>query len=885
MKEPVAPTTPAPPTGAFAVATASLREDRIVQVVGLALGGLALVFAFPSVGSTARSDILLRWAPPIWTLLLAWAFLPRAEEPRGERRLWSGLSVAWGIWAFSALLASFGGAGSEPASLAVTRNVLAALSLLVYASALEAAPHRERDERLVALESSFGWPATALLAVGLFAYFFVFASTPDDSGLALDQQRFVFFFGFDVYLVVRSFQLWASATDARWRILYGCLGISLVGFAAADLLASGLVGQGAAPSGTALDVLWTLPFLPQLLAARWRHHLSATASGSEEDPRDDFRDRTVLLVATLPLLHLGGYSLGLLEPASRDARSLLVAVWIVVLGLLATLQQRAVSRRARAVADETERQRRELREKELRLEHLSAWQAAQERFAKVFYGNPDPTLINTLDDGVLLDVNPAFCEISGFSRDEVLGRSGVELGVWTETDGREMAERLRHGPVRGLEVPMQGKEGRVLDMLLSVDRVEVDGEQCVLTVAKDVTERNELERQLFRIQRMESLGTLAGGMAHDLNNVLSPISMSVQLLQRGVPEDKRERILSILEVSARRGRELVRSVLGFARGADGERTDVDVGELVEELATVIRDTFPKTLEIEIDVPEDLEPVRADPTQVHQVLLNLCVNARDAMEGRGRLGIRAADRVVDEAFCQLQPEAIPGRFVALEVSDTGSGIPPEIRDRIFDPFFSTKRAGEGTGIGLSTVRSIVRSHGGFLSLYSEAGRGSRFSVHLPASGDERVDVAEDLDVLPAGSGELVLVVDDETAVRTVLREVLETWNYRVLEAGDGREALLRLEEAGGEIRVVLLDIMMPVRDGTALLDDLLERADRPLVIVSSGLEQPSEAGADANVPKPFTAAELLGTLARLLHGVPPEDATPDRPLRPGPRPSG
>jgi len=497
-----------------------------------------------------------------------------------------------------------------------------------------------------------------------------------------------------------------------------------------------------------------------------------------------------------------------------------------------------------------------------------ALRASEQRFARAFLSNPDPAALTALKGGRFIEVNDAFCEAAGWSRGEMLGRDGRELGIWSDEKAREIADRIVAGePVRDVEVDFRSRDGELRNMVASSELLEIDGEQCLLTVARDVTEKRVLERQLLRAQRMDSIGTLAGGIAHDLNNVLSPILMSVQLLKRESLSDQGAKLLDILEANTRRGAEMIRQVLSFARGVEGERVELQPKHLVRELQSIVRDTFPKTIVSTFGVPKGLWTVEGDATQIHQVLLNLCLNARDAMPDGGRLVVELSNHQVDEEFCRTQLDAKPGDYVAFSVSDDGAGIEPAIRDKIFEPFFTTKSVGEGTGIGLSSVAAIVKGHDGFVTLYSELDQGSRFQVFIPAivvtgaphvmrpSGD-----------LPIGRGQLVLLVDDEPGVREVASRTLETFGYRVRSEAGGREALAFFDDHGDEVDILLVDMMMPGLDGPGTINAIRERRSDLPIIASSGLssrEDVDELHVQGFLAKPFTAEELLETVHVVL----------------------
>jgi two-component system, cell cycle sensor histidine kinase and response regulator CckA len=392
--------------------------------------------------------------------------------------------------------------------------------------------------------------------------------------------------------------------------------------------------------------------------------------------------------------------------------------------------------------------------------------------------------------------------------------------------------------------------------------------KSLLFINTDVTEKKRLELEFFRAQRIESIGVLAGGMAHDLNNALSPILMGLQLLQKQRSDEETRRMLSVMEENTHRGADMVRQVLLFSRGRDGEKEPLSLGSLVREMERIVRQTFPKSINVAALVPADLWPVLGNATQLHQVLLNLCVNARDAMPHGGELTM-AVDNVelaVDET--RQIPNGMPGRFVMLLVSDTGGGIPPEVLPRIFEPFFTTKPVGQGTGLGLSTTARIVSQHGGFVNVKSELGRGATFEVYLPCASIASTPDTERVlsNELPRGNGELILVVDDEKSVREMVSLGLTTQGYGVITAANGAEAVALFERRVGEVRLVLLDTEMPLLNGLATIPLLRAQAPGvPIVLMSGAVEVISTSDTTAKLVKPFPLEELLRTITAHLIG--------------------
>ena len=396
--------------------------------------------------------------------------------------------------------------------------------------------------------------------------------------------------------------------------------------------------------------------------------------------------------------------------------------------------------------------------------------------------------------------------------------------------------------------------------------------KSILTVNTDITEKKQLEAQFLRAQRMESLGTLASGIAHDLNNALTPVMMTTQLLQRKLPDQQSQEWLSLLEKNVKRGADLVKQVLSFARGIEGKRTTLSVEHSISEIEKIAKQTFPRNIEIRTDIPrQNLWNISGDATQLHQVLMNLCVNARDAMPEGGILEIAVSNLWIDENYARMHIDANVGPYIVITVSDTGMGIESKVLDRIFEPFFTTKELGKGTGLGLSTAIGIIKSHGGFVNVSSEAGRGTQFKVYLPVTQIRKTDSPPaGQHELPVGHGELILVVDDEDAICQITKSSLETYGYKVLIASDGIEAITLYTEYKQEISVVLLDMMMPCMDGSSTIRVLQKIDPQVKIIAVSGLGSNPKMieliGKDIKtlLPKPYTSSELLKNLQTVLN---------------------
>jgi nitrogen-specific signal transduction histidine kinase/ActR/RegA family two-component response regulator len=387
---------------------------------------------------------------------------------------------------------------------------------------------------------------------------------------------------------------------------------------------------------------------------------------------------------------------------------------------------------------------------------------------------------------------------------------------------------------------------------------------------RDITEKKQLEAQFLRAQRMEGLGTLAGGIAHDLNNVLSPILLSVEFLKRNFVSESAQKILESVETSARRGSEIVKQILAFARGMETQKILLQPRHLIKEIVGIFKETFSRSISIVSDIPNNTWTIVGDPTHFHQLIMNLGVNARDAMPDGGTLTITASNVEIDELYARMNIDARTGRYVLISIQDSGIGMSPKTLDHIFEPFFTTKEIGKGTGLGMSTVYSIVKSHNGFINVQSEIGKGTTVNIYLPASDVSPMEKHEPMAHRNFnGNGELVLVVDDEASIREVTKQTLESYNYTVVTASDGAEGVVRFTENRDAICLVVTDIMMPVLDGKHMIASLRKINPKIKVIASSGLIDKTMTNIDEKIPvdafidKPYTAEKLMELVTAVL----------------------
>lgn len=482
----------------------------------------------------------------------------------------------------------------------------------------------------------------------------------------------------------------------------------------------------------------------------------------------------------------------------------------------------------------------------------------------------DAILVRDLN-GFIQSANPASERLLGWSAAEFIGRNVKDLIYRDSTQFEEATRRLMDvGEWQG-DVQVSAKGGRELTVQSRWTLVR-DGQgvsRSVLSILTDMTEKRQLEAKFLRAQRMESLGVLAGGMAHELNNALAPVQMAMGLIAPRLPDRESASFVDMANQSVERAAQIVRQMLTFARGTAGKRLPLKMWHLVKDMEQIVQETFPKTITVTASIARDDWEVRGDPTQLHQVLMNLCVNARDAMPRGGDLTLQVDNVRLDSQYTAINTEAKVGPYVLVTVSDTGSGMTDSVMDHLFEPFFTTKEVGKGTGLGLSTSLGIIKSHGGFIKVTSRLGHGSSFRVYLPAIVvPESSNEPTAPPTLRTGKGELLLVVDDERTVRTICQHTLELHGYQVLTAQHGADGVAVYSANRNRVQLVLTDMLMPVMDGPSLVHALKTIEPKVRIVAMSGRSaeyrrlSPVD-GLLGGLTKPFTAAELLDTVADAL----------------------
>jgi two-component system cell cycle sensor histidine kinase/response regulator CckA len=489
---------------------------------------------------------------------------------------------------------------------------------------------------------------------------------------------------------------------------------------------------------------------------------------------------------------------------------------------------------------------------------------SEEKFYKAFNANPEPITLATIAEGRYIDVNERFCQVTGYRRAEVIGRTFLELKFWDSADDRaKMIEQVQQrGSVRDMEIVFQTKSGEKRNGLISCEPIDVAGQKCIITIFKDVSDQKLLEKQLRQAQKMEAIGQLSGGIAHDFNNLLSVIIGYADVLEERLPlGSPLHKECAQIKKAGQRAAALTGQLLAFSRQQVLAPSVLDLNLIVLSVEKMLRRVIGENIQIMTELAADLGSVKADQGQIEQVLMNLAVNARDAMPDGGRLMIQTGNFEVDEEYARRHAPLSPGPHVVIAVCDTGAGMDAEIQSHIFEPFFTTKEQGKGTGLGLSTVYGVVRQSGGHIWVYSEPGRGTTFKIYLPQTAEAAQLVTPNSHSSQSLRGtETILLVEDEDALRDLTRDLLVGSGYKVIDANHPEKAVEIASHYSGAIDLLLTDVVMPGMNGCALAAKLATEKPGMRVIYMSGytgLTHPELLNADAPLlAKPFTREALL-----------------------------
>jgi len=531
--------------------------------------------------------------------------------------------------------------------------------------------------------------------------------------------------------------------------------------------------------------------------------------------------------------------------------------------------EETVSYIVHSVADVTEMVR--LEQRGIQQQQLVEELKMEDRFLKAFNANPEPISIAIFSDGRYIDVNESFLRITGHRRAEVIGRTSLEIKFWESPESRaEFIGMLRkNGSVRDLESTFLTRSGEQRNGMVSAEIIEVAGQECVMTIFKDITERKLLEKQLRQAQKMEAIGQLSGGIAHDFNNLLGIIIGYSEIMEERLGEQiDLQKNCQQIRKAGESAASLTRQLLAFSRQQVLEPKLMDLNEVVRDVEQMLRRLIAADIEVNTVLGESLGSIKADQGQIQQIIMNLVVNARDAMPRGGTLTIQTANADLDEDYARMHPPSQPGAYVALCVSDTGIGMDAKTQARIFDPFFTTKELGRGTGLGLSTVYGVVRQSGGHIWVYSEPEQGTTFKIYLPRVPNPAQREHEDSVPTPVQRGtETILLVEDNDSLRELTRMILAENGYAVLDAVGPEQAIQIAKDHPGQIHLLLTDVIMPGTSGPVLAEKLAMIKPGLKIIYMSGYAGFSQRDlfvSDAVLlQKPIMRKELLHRLRKEL----------------------
>jgi PAS domain S-box-containing protein len=493
--------------------------------------------------------------------------------------------------------------------------------------------------------------------------------------------------------------------------------------------------------------------------------------------------------------------------------------------------------------------------------------AISEKWHKSIFDNATDGVIVQDRNGTIMNVNKKACEIHGFERDSLIGVS-IELlearGDKTQIDERR--ERILHGDSIIYETEHYRREGEKVDLEVSSKAIEIGGEIFIQSFYRDITEKKRIQEQLMHSQKMESVGALAGGIAHNFNNILTTILGYSELLLEFSELDETSKLkVRNIESSARKAGVMVSKLLSFARREAHEIVPLNLHDVINDSVRLFEGVLDKRIGIKMKLTSPLQNIEGDPNQIEQILMNLMVNARDAMPDGGLITIRTEATDVGKDRYEAPAYIIPGKYIVLVVSDTGSGISKQLMSKIFDPFFTTKEKGKGTGLGLATVYGIVKDHKGYISVESEPGKGSIFSIYFPASENVFRGI-EKPGVVSIQGYENIMVVDDDVDVLNFVKEILENHGYQIMPVSNSLNAIDMFKTNFETIQLVITDIMMPLMEGQELIKNLKQIKPGIKVIGISGYSDTSvskDKMVDAFIKKPFQSMELLAAVRRLL----------------------
>ena len=773
------------------------------------------------------------------------------------RAFWRFIGVSFLIWSAAQALWTWQQLAFFTVRLPAYSDFLFLASSVPMLLALVVRPDRRRVR---ALGLAFDTSLIVVLALHIYAYVALsYLMAGDAVGYAEWLGRLYYVRG--VVVLGSSAWLYASAR-APWRGLYRDLFWALLLFHGGEAFTNAALNSGFYHPGL-MDLPWTLPFVWVAFAARgW--HAEAFLEVGEVAPEWQGTRRGVVMamvaVVLVPVSHLLHSPWNETNHDLARLRGLLTLTTTAVFGALFLLRQMQILRGL-------ERSQR-TREQELR--------QSEERFAKAFVASPAAISLTTLEEGRYIDVNESYLALVGRTRNDLIGRTVDEIDLWVEpAEGPLVVAAMKRGAsMRSIRIRVRRAGGELREVTSSVERIELGGVACLLAFSEDVTERKQLEERLIQSQRLEAVGRLAGGVAHDFNNLLTVIlGYSTMLLLRLPEGDALTKKVREIQRAGERAAALTHQLLAFSRRQVLVPRILDLGAIVRDMESMLRRLLGDDIELTTGVDPDLDRVRADPGQIEQVVVNLAVNARDAMPEGGRLVIEARNVAVATPVAAERGDVPPGRYVTLCVRDTGSGMTDDVRRQVFEPFFTTKEMGKGTGLGLATVHGIVAQSGGHIALETAPGSGTVFRIYLPRE-DGPLPLAAGLVSEPPRGSETLLLVEDEDSLRRLAREILEDAGYIVLEAESGHRGLSVSREHAGPIPLLITDVVMPGLSGPKMAERLaLERPEMRVLFASGYTDEALgphgvlEPGVDF-IQKPYRSEDLLARVRTILDAKSP-----------------
>ena len=635
------------------------------------------------------------------------------------------------------------------------------------------------------------------------------------------------------------------------------------------------------PTGTWFDLLWSLSMLIALVAAATWTDVETSKLSEPLTATVNSRVAAQLFSLLYPVL-----TLCMAVPVVRSHVALASAV--VLTSLAGTVLRLLITQHRLLETKEALRQdicRRKQAEE--------AHRQIEERFTKAFRSNPEGIAISTRDDGRILEVNDAYVRMIGYERSELIGHTVNELDIWAPGEREQVLVKLQErGAIRDYNTKFRSKGGRTKEAQISMEQIQVQDEACLLVSIRDVTESRLMEQKLRAAQKMEAIGRLAGGVAHDFNNVLMIISGSAQIMQASTRNDTPEnaRYLAQIRSATDKAASLTRQLLAFSRQQVLHPTILDLNGIVADLWKLLPRLLGEDVETVLNLASGLGSVNADRGQIEQVIMNLAVNARDAMPEGGKLVLETANVELDSTSAIRHGAEIPaGHYVVLAVTDTGMGMDAETQAKVFEPFFTTKELGKGTGLGLATVYGIVKQSAGYVWVYSEVGKGTAFKVYLPRVPGKADAHRASLSQPVSGGTETILLVEDESGLRELASDFLGSKGYKVLAAGNKQDALQVCNEYDGPIDVMLTDVVMPGGGGPELARAVLQTRPDLRVIYMSGytdrvLSAELVGEKVAFLQKPFSLEHLASKIRSLINLSASELRAPETASLSGTRPA-